>query len=148
MRKIFPALLLLSLLAVLVVPLAISAQVPPKEIKECTMRHTLTGAEWTDLGINCPDKTVKCDFTNPGDYTCGVCCLMDTVYTVTDWVFVLVVILAIIFVLAGAFYILTAGGTPERVTTGRMFIVWAVVGVLIALLAKAIPTIVKNVLGM
>lgn len=72
---------------------------------------------------------------------------MDTVYTVTDWIFVFVVTLVVIFILLGAFSILTAAGTPEKVATGRSYIIYACIGMFVALLAKAIPWIVRNVIG-
>ena len=72
---------------------------------------------------------------------------MDTVYTVTDWIFVGVVTLVVIFILWGAFNLLTAAGNPEKIKTGRDLIIFASIGMLVALLAKAIPWIVRNVLG-
>jgi len=41
---------------------------------------------------------------------------------------------------------MTAAGAPEKVTTGRNYIIWAMVGAIVAALAKAIPAIVKAVL--
>jgi len=72
---------------------------------------------------------------------------MDTVYTVTDWIFVFVITLVIIFILLGAFNLLTAAGTPEKIKSGRDYIIFACIGMLVALLAKSIPWIVRNVLG-
>jgi len=147
MKKILSALFLISFLMVLVLPVMVSAQTPPSEIESCKMRHDLTGAAWEDRGFSCTAKGVDCDFDST-TFTCGVCCLMDTIYTVTDWIFVGIVALVIIFILLGAFNILTAGGSAEKVTAGRQYIIWACVGMLVALLAKAIPFAVRNVLGL
>lgn len=72
---------------------------------------------------------------------------MDTVYTVTDWIFVFVVVLVIIFVLWGAYNLLTAQGVPEKILLGRNQIIYAAIGMIVALLAKAIPFIVRSILG-
>lgn len=147
MKKVLTALVLVSLLAILAVPmLASAAETIPTTIESCGMRHDLTGATWTDRGFVCAAKNSDCLFSAV-DQTCGVCCIMDTIYTVTDWIFVFVVTLVVIFILLGAFSILTAAGTPEKVATGRSYIIYACIGMFVALLAKAIPWIVRNVLG-
>ena len=147
MKKVLTSLILVSLLAISAAPLVASAQETiPSEIKQCTMRHALTGTDWTARGFSCVASGSICTF---GDTTktCGVCCIMDTVYTVTDWIFVFVITLVIIFILLGAFNLLTAAGTPEKIKSGRDYIIFACIGMLVALLAKSIPWIVKNVLG-
>ena len=147
MKKVLTAIVLISLLAIFAAPLVASAQEPvPPVIQKCKMRHDLTGTDWTDRGFICSAKGSDCLFTDTTK-TCGVCCVMDTVYTVTDWIFVFVVTLVIIFILWGAFQLLTAAGNPEKVKSGRDFIVFACIGMLVALLAKAIPWIVRNILG-
>ncbi|GAH21146.1 unnamed protein product, partial [marine sediment metagenome] len=80
------------------------------------------------------------------DYDCPMCCVLDTIYTVTDWIFAGVVALVVIFVLIGAFNLLTAAGSPEKVKSGRDFIIYASIGMIVAILAKAIPAIVKAIL--
>jgi hypothetical protein len=47
----------------------------------------------------------------------------------------------------GALNIITAGGSPEKVTTGRNYIMYAVIGLIVALLAWELPNIVKAVAG-
>ena len=147
MKKVLTSLILVSLLAISAAPLVASAQETiPSEIKQCTMRHALTGTDWQARGFSCVASGSICTF---GDTTktCGVCCIMDTVYTVTDWIFVFVITLVIIFILLGAFNLLTAAGTPEKIKSGRDYIIFACIGMLVALLAKSIPWIVRNVLG-
>lgn len=148
MKKIFSVLALLTVSAVLLAPLAASAAEPiPAEITSCTMRYDLVGADWTAKGFNCPAKGAVCTFSTAGN-TCGICCVMDTIYTVTGWFFVAIVILAMIMVLLGAYNIMTAGGAPEKVNTGRSYIIFAAVGLIIALIARAIPYIARNIMGM
>jgi hypothetical protein len=143
MRKLFAVLIL----ALLIVPtILLAAETAPKGVTSCDMRHDFSGADWKNFGINCP-STGACSFSTATD-TCGTCCLLDTIYTVTDWIFILVIVIAVIFVVLGAFNIMTAGGSPEKVQTGRNYIVYAVIGLIVALLAKAIPGIARSVMGM
>lgn len=158
MKKVLTALVLVSLLAILAFPLVVSAQEPlPTGMTKCTMRHILTGTEWTARGIACPTAvgtdcslTVAASTCGAGGATlctCGVCCVMDTVYTVTDWIFVAVVVIVIIFILWGAYNLLTSQADPAKIKLGRDQIMYAAIGMIVALLAKAIPLIVRSVLG-
>ncbi len=52
-----------------------------------------------------------------------------------------------LMVLVGAFQIMFAAGNPEKVSTGRKTIIYAVVGFLIILLASSIVPILKEALG-
>lgn len=147
MRKILSALILASLL----LPTVILAQAAPPPVTGCLMRHTLSGF----TGFYCPILGTTCTFELPPACagapnnlcTCGACCFLDTIYTVTDWIFYIAFAIAIIFIIMGAFTIITAGGSPEKVQTGRNYIVYAVIGLLIGLAAKAIPGISRAILG-
>ena len=141
MKKILSALVLISFLAVLAVPMVALAQpIEPGEITGCDLKHDFSA--WGT--IDCPSSG-NCPFDSP-TRDCPMCCVMDTIYTVTDWIFAGVVALVVIFVLIGAFNLLTAAGSPEKVKTGRDFIIYASIGMIVAILAKAIPAIVKAIL--
>ena len=141
MKKILPALILISLMAVLAVPMMVSAQAGAPESCE------ITQDEVADLtGISCPTSG-DCPFDST-TYDCGMCCVMNSIYTVTDWIFIIILAIVAIMVLWGAFTLLTAGGSPEKQNTGRGYIIWAMVGMVVALLAKAIPAIVRAVMGL
>ena len=147
MKKILSALTLSIFLAVLVVPMVVSAVTAPTEIAgQCTLRHDLSGATWVAKGFVCPASGV-CLFSSTTN-TCGTCCLMDAVYTVTDWVFVFVIVVAGIMIVYGGFVLATSAGTPEKITTGRNYILYGAIGVVVALLAKAIPTLVTSILSL
>ncbi len=140
MKKILSALVLISLAAVLAVPMMISAQEGAPT--ECNITKDLSGL----TGISCPSSGT-CPFDSPS-YDCGMCCLMNAIYTVTDWIFVLLIAIVAVMVIAGAFTLVTAAGAPEKVTSGRNYIIYAMIGMVVALLAKAIPAIVKGLMGL
>lgn len=148
MKKILAGLTLAVLLGAVVVPVAL-ADNAPVQATQCTMTHDFkTDTTWaSQYGINCAAKGNACLFSD-STLTCGACCLMNTIYTITDWIFIIIVILVVIFILFGAFNILTAGGSPEKVNSGRSYIIYAVVGMIIALIAKLIPMIARSIVGM
>jgi hypothetical protein len=117
------------------------AQTEPGELSGCTLQHDFSG--WTK--VNCPAPGF-CDFSDTTN-NCPVCCVMDTVYNVTDWIFLAVVAISGIMVVFGAYKIVTAGGNAENVNVGRSFIMYAMIGLAVALLAKSIPAIVQAVLN-
>lgn len=136
MKKVLPALVLGSLLAALVLPVVALAQAPPEEIPTgCRMRY--------NVGVTgCPAKGALCNVPPKG--TCpGVCCLLNTVYTATSWFFYILIILSVIMIIWGGFHILFAAGDPEKMKKGRGTIIYALVGIAIALFARVIPSIVK-----
>jgi len=121
---------------------AVAAPPPPAQVTGCTLRHTIPA---TYVGFTCP-ATGFCDFSI-ATTTCGACCMLDTIFTVTDWIFYIALAVAVIFIVLGAFTIITAGGSPEKVTAGRNYILYAVIGLLVGLAARAIPAIARAILG-
>ncbi len=55
--------------------------------------------------------------------------------------------IAPLLVIYAAFLILTASGNPERINRGKAIIFWAIIGLLVILLAKALPSAIKGALG-
>jgi len=130
MKKILPVLVLTVAIAA---PMMAAAQPPTS----CMMSH--------DVKITGCPTTGACDFTT--NNLCGLCCVMNAIYTVTDWIFIILIAIVAIMVIWGGLTIVTAGGAPEKVANGRNYIVYAMVGFALALLSKAIPALVRTVLG-
>ena len=104
----------------------------------CTIR---TGG----VGVDVCNMT-SCSFSDANS-PCGMCCLLSTIYNVTDWIFVILVALTTVFVILGALKILMAKDSSEEVGKGRQYIMYAALGLLVAFLAKAVPQIVKVASG-
>lgn len=78
----------------------------------------------------------------------GLICLVNSVSSVTNWIFYLLMIIAVVMVvIGGATYMLAAGST-ERASKGKSIIIYGIVGLIIALLARLIPSVVKLIVGM
>jgi len=77
----------------------------------------------------------------------GTCCIVDAIYNVTDWIFyVLLAAVAIVFILGG-FFFLSAGGDPYKVRQAQNFLLYGVIGLVLALLARIIPGIIKGIVS-
>lgn len=73
--------------------------------------------------------------------------LVTWMEVILDWVFSIVMILAILFMLVAAFLFLTAGGSPEKIATARQMLIYAIIGIGVALLAYVIPYIIRGFLS-
>jgi len=135
MKKIIPGLILITFLSLLMMPAVVGAA---EMVTECTIRSSDT------VGItDCNTADCSAVVGSPLQYDkCAICCTMDKIFLITNWIFYLVVALSIIFILYGGFLIVVAGGSEERVTKGRTFIMWALIGFAVAILARALPMIV------
>lgn len=122
-------------LVVLLFPLFVSAQVTPPTT--CTLTRDLTAID----GACTLGAAVLIE-----DY--GMCCMVNTIYAITDWIFYILMALVGIMIVIGAFNIITAAGAPEKVSAGRNYILYAVIGMVVAFFARAIPTIVQALIGM
>lgn len=104
----------------------------------CAIRANTGITECDDLGSSC-DLTSE---TSP----CGICCVVGTVYYVVNWVFTVLVIVAVVFVITGAIKILTSKGDTTAYGEGQNYILYAAIGLAVALMARAVPAIVKFVI--
>lgn len=66
---------------------------------------------------------------------------------VTGSVLNLVLAASVLAFIIGAFYFLLAGGDPGKITKAKTIILYAVIGLAIALLAKGLIVLIRSVLG-
>ena len=143
MKKVLSIAFLFVILGVLLLPTISLAQQSPKDY--CVLKNSLTDidTDW-EKGKTICDIDATCDVSTTA---WGIACTLDAVYTASNWIFTSLIVLASIFVIFGAFTIMTAGGAVEKVSTGRQYIIYALVGLAVALLSRAIPSIVSVLLG-
>ena len=72
--------------------------------------------------------------------------LKALICSIIVWIFWFVLVLSVIMILVAAFDYVTAGDDTEKTTRGRRRLTYAAVGILVALLAFAFPTIVSSLL--
>lgn len=62
-----------------------------------------------------------------------------------NWIFAIFVAISVIFIVMSAFEFVTAQGDPAKVTKARMSLIYAVIGIALALLAAGIPQVLRNI---
>lgn len=72
--------------------------------------------------------------------------LLNLIDRATNWFFSIILVLAVIFILVSAFEYLTAWGNEERLKAAKNTLVYALVAIVLAVLARGIVSIVVNVL--
>ena len=148
MKKIFFILVFTCLLGSLVLPMIVLADDTLQDC--CKLRK--------DIQIDA-DSCVKDSIVGPSGGSCtigsincttekwGLFCVLNTIYAVTDWAFLIIVAVVIILVILGALNIMTSAGSPEKVKAGRDQIMYAAIGMVIAIIARAVPSIVRAIVG-
>jgi len=142
MKKLISTIFLAILLAVLVVPAISLAQTAPPN--QCRITHNLTDV------LDCPNGSVTprplTIYDDGGSE--GMCCLINTVYNVTDWLFYLLLIAVVLMGVIGGVLYMTSAGNSEKAEKGKKAIIYAIIGLVLALIARLIPSVVKMILGM
>ena len=72
--------------------------------------------------------------------------LVGLVQALTNWLFVGFLLTAVVFMILAAVQFLTGGGDPVAVSAAKKKLIWGVVAVIIAVLARAIPLVVENII--
>ncbi|MDD5738907.1 MAG: pilin [Candidatus Pacebacteria bacterium] len=114
-----------------------------------------TGGKWigsASTGVCDTNGDGEIDTTNDKAITpsedWGMVCLLNTIYTVTNWVFYIMTLVAVLMIVFGGFTYITAAGDPAKAGKGKSILTFAIIGLAIALIAKLIPSLVRFILGM
>jgi len=140
MKKFLPALVLIGLL---VAPVVLADGV--RQIPDCMCTQVKHNLESYITG--CSPGTVICASTT-GEYIKdgALCCVLDLMETIVDYMFVILLILAGVIISISAFQFATASGSPEKVKAARDKLIWALVGIIVAFGAKGIVKLVETML--
>jgi hypothetical protein len=82
--------------------------------------------------------------------TCAIDCQAPNlgVFTVLnkiiDYLFTALLIFAAIMIMVAAYYFVTAAGNPETVAKARHFVIYALIGVVVALLARGLVVFIQQ----
>ena len=83
----------------------------------------------------------------PGASITTVVQLLVVINKAIDLIFTVLIVFSVIFIITAAFQFVTGGGDPAQVLAARQKLIWAAVGIIVALLARAIPTVIRTVLN-
>lgn len=77
----------------------------------------------------------------------GAADIINIIDNLANWLFAILLAIAMVFIILAAFQFLTSGGDPARVTSARQSLMYALVGIAIAFLARGLVFLVRFVLG-
>ena len=91
----------------------------------------------------CPQTPGLVQICNP----LQACDFQELIDNIIKFLFTVAVALVPLMVLIGGFYLLTAGGNPKQIETGKKVILYTLIGFVIILFARGIIAILKQILG-
>ncbi|MBI4217378.1 MAG: hypothetical protein HY603_01055 [Parcubacteria group bacterium] len=74
--------------------------------------------------------------------------LLNVLDKVVNLVFTGLIILSVFFIIFAAFQFVTAGGDPAAIVQARQKLIWAAVGIIVALIARALPVVIRSATGL
>ena len=92
------------------------------------------------LGFLVLPLTGLADATSSGEID-----VMAVLNRITNWLFTILVAVAGIAIVIAGYYFVTAAGNPEQITKARNFIYYALIGVVVALLARGMVSLVQRI---
>lgn len=146
MKKIVITLALIGLIA----PLVIFAQAD-----SCTIRVNPNQILGGPTVANCPLAGAPADFGF--DYAAAgsnipvsgaTCCIFSSLLFAVRWITVFLAVVVVLLIVMGAFSIVTSAGDAEKLKKGRDYIIYALAGLAAALMAFALPYIIREIMGM
>ncbi len=60
--------------------------------------------------------------------------------------FTILLVVAAIFIIIAAFYFVTAAGNPETISKARNFVLYALIGVMVAAMARGLVYMVQKII--
>jgi len=91
----------------------------------------------------CENEQNNCWCSNSSGSAWATFCLIDSIQYATNWIFYILSVVVALLAIYGAFVITTAAGDPNKVTSGRKILTFALIGLAIALFSKFLPAIVR-----
>ena len=92
----------------------------------------------TDIFIDCPSDEI----CNPLKF--GT--VPEILSAIANFLFTISIPIAVIFIIIGGFQFATAAGNPEKINAGKRTITWAVIGIVVLLVAGSIAKLIENIL--
>jgi magnesium-transporting ATPase (P-type) len=72
---------------------------------------------------------------------------VGVITTLIRWMFIILLVLAVLFIIMAAFSYMTSGGDEEKVAGAHKKVIYAVVAIAVAFLAQGVSFVVASLLG-
>jgi len=86
-------------------------------------------------------------YTDPEEPTGGFTSFAGVFSKIFSLIWPIVGGIAVIMIIVAGILFMTAGGDPEKIATARTSIIWAIIGIVVAILAYSVPAIITLVMG-
>lgn len=73
--------------------------------------------------------------------------LMAIIDTITNWIFAGFAVFAVIMTILAALQFVKDGGTPLKVAEARSKLIWAAIGIGVALLSRGFVPVMRSIMG-
>jgi len=73
--------------------------------------------------------------------------VMKALDSITNWLFVILIVIAVISIIIAAYFFITAQGDADKVGKARQFVLYALIGVAVAILAKGLVLLVLKIVN-
>jgi len=73
--------------------------------------------------------------------------VMQILDRIVDWLFTILLIIAVIWLILAAYYFVTAQGDPDRISKARNMVLYALIGVLVAFAARGLVLLIERIVG-
>ena len=122
-----------------------------KPIECCKLQHDMNSIDGAcdegdivapNAGAHCPIGGI--DATTP---KWGLCCTVDAIYTVADYIFLVFFIVAIIAFAVAGYFFLFGGADPNTLSKAKSMVFWGSIAVVVVVLSKVIPAAVKAIVS-
>ena len=77
----------------------------------------------------------------------GLPAVQALICQVRNWIFTFALIIGVIYILIAAVKYMNSGGDAGKVSEVHKALVWAAIGIAVALVAAAVPSLVNSILG-
>ena len=72
--------------------------------------------------------------------------VLQIIVIISNWVFAIFLAISVIFLVWGAFEFVTGEGNPERVSSAKKRLLYAIIGISIALLANGVDDVLRSII--
>ena len=79
-----------------------------------------------------------------GPQTAGA--VLTIIESIANWTFAIFLAISVIFLLWGAFEFVTGEGNPEKVSSAKKRLLYAVIGITLAFLANSVDDVLRSIL--
>jgi membrane-associated HD superfamily phosphohydrolase len=121
-----------------------------QEATNCTVRADLTASEVTEISGG--EKTDAIDAGGTpldlNDGASSLLCTFSLIKYIANILFLVVTAVAVLLLFYAAFLYVTAGANTARTTQGKQVLMYAIIGLLLAAVARVIPSVVQGLIGL